>query len=170
MWRFMRKRIAQTVTVLTVLAGLMTAPIQAADPGEALPNFTYEVDGLERSSADVSGEVLYIDFWASWCLPCRQSFPWMAEMHQRYAAQGLVILSINLDQEKALAEAFLREFPVSFLVSYDTNADIAELLKVVGMPTALLVGRDGIVRQRHIGFRDDSKAAYEREIQAALAE
>ena len=101
--RIVFRRLLCTVLVI-VSCGTVAL---AAKPGDALPAFSYDVEGVQMSVTDLQGQVVYIDFWASWCLPCRQSFPWMSEMHRRFAGGGLVILSINLDQEPELADVFL---------------------------------------------------------------
>ena len=109
------------------------------------------------------GRVVYLDFWASWCAPCRQSFPWMQSMQQTYGARGLSVLAIDVDHDRADAERFLKEFHPGFEVRFDPDGTWAQQFKVTGMPTSLIIDRRGTVRFTHIGFwpADGAVAAYE---------
>ena len=98
------------------------------------------------------GEVVYLDFWASWCAPCRESLPFMEELHQRYGEHGLRIVAVNVDENKADAKEFLKRHPISYLNLYDPKGKIGKQLKVRRMPTAFLVDRDGTILFRHVGF------------------
>lgn len=118
----------------------------------------------------LQGKVVYLDFWASWCGPCRNSFPWMEAMHRQYADQGLEIIAVNLDQEPELAQKFLSEYQPTFRIEYDTSGSMAEHFGVDTMPTSFLIGRDGKARKKHKGFHADRKAAYESEIRTLLEE
>ncbi len=110
------------------------------------------------------GQVVYLDFWASWCVPCKKSFPWMAQMQEKYRDRGLRIIAVNLDENSADADAFLQKFPVSFTVIRDPEGKLAEKYQVEGMPTALLFDAGGKLVGRHIGFRNGEKTAYEEAI------
>jgi len=119
---------------------------------------------------DLQGKVVLVDFWASWCGPCLQSFPWMNGLHARHADDGLVIVAVNLDQDRALAEAFLKKVPAQFRVEYDAKGQVAKSFGVEAMPTSFLIGRDGTVRARHAGFRDKQREGREQEIVQLLKE
>jgi len=116
------------------------------------------------------GRVIYLDFWASWCAPCRQSFPWMAAMNSAYARQGLTVVAVNLDREQADADRFLHKFHPDFDVQFDPQGKLAERFKVTGMPTSMVIDRRGVVRFTHVGFRAADREAYEAELRALLAE
>ncbi len=116
------------------------------------------------------GKVVLVDFWASWCAPCRRSFPWMNELQQRHAAQGLVVVAVNVDRDRALANAFIREIPVSFRLEYDPAGALAEQFHVQAMPTSFLIDRRGTLRVRHAGFREAQRAERETQIQQLLEE
>jgi thiol-disulfide isomerase/thioredoxin len=120
--------------------------------------------------AGLSGKVVLVDFWASWCGPCLRSFPWMNELQQRHAGEGLVIVAVNLDQDRALADAFLKKLPARFRVEFDPAGQVATRFGVEAMPTSFLVDRRGRVRARHAGFRDAQRAPREHEIQQLLKE
>lgn len=107
------------------------------------------------------GNVVVVDFWASWCVPCRRSFPWLNKMHARYADDGLVIIGINLDASKEDAAAFLADFPAEFRIYYDTDAVYAKEFDVQAMPSTFVLGRDGEITARHLGFKVKRQQEYE---------
>jgi thiol-disulfide isomerase/thioredoxin len=119
---------------------------------------------------DFRGRVVYLDFWASWCAPCRQSFPWMQTMTNAYQQEGLSVVAVNVDQNHDDAARFLAQYHPSFDVRYDPNGEFAEHYRVQGMPTSLIIDRHGVVRFTHIGFRPVDKAAYEKQLREILAE
>jgi cytochrome c biogenesis protein CcmG/thiol:disulfide interchange protein DsbE len=125
-------------------------------------------DGDAIDLSAYKGKVVYVDFWASWCVPCRQSFPWMNRMHQQFAAEGLVVLAVNMDQVRADADAFLKQYPAGFTVRFDPQGRLATTFKVRGMPTSVLIGRDGSTLLVHEGFRSKDPATLEQSIRSAL--
>jgi thiol-disulfide isomerase/thioredoxin len=114
------------------------------------------------------GKVIYLDFWASWCVPCRKSFPWMNAMQSQYKSQGFVVLSINLDANRALATKFLQETPATFEVIYDEKGLLAKKFQLKGMPSSYLFNRDGELISSHSGFNQKKKHLFEQEIKQAL--
>src|SRR6202050_2182616 len=116
------------------------------------------------------GRVVYLDFWASWCGACRQSFPWLPMMKSSYQDQGLTVVAVNLDTNRAEAEKFLTQFHPTFEVRFDPQGDLAELYKVHGMPSSVLIDRHGVVRFSHVGFRPVDGPAYEAQVRELLAE
>lgn len=115
------------------------------------------------------GKVVYVDFWASWCTPCRQSFPFMNALQKKYGTGGLRIIAINLDQKDEDAQIFLGKNPAQFLVAYDPQGNVAKQYKVLGMPSSFLIGRDGKLLFTHRGFKLADQAMLEAKIQQALA-
>ena len=115
-------------------------------------------------------KAVYIDFWASWCGPCRQSFPWLNKMHAQYSEKGLKIIAVNLDADREDADQFLLEIPANFEVVYDPDGKLAEKYNIQGMPSAVLISRTGEVISQHIGFNQDRAKHYEKAIQQLLEE
>lgn len=125
----------------------------------------------ELSDLDaLRGRVVYLDFWASWCVPCRQSFPWMQTIEATYEARGLSILAVNLDHDRADADSFLKQFHPAFPVRFDPEGRWAEQFKVRGMPTSVIIDRHGVVRFTHIGFRPEDASRNALQIEKLLAE
>lgn len=112
---------------------------------------------LSGASADslqaLKGEVLYVDFWASWCPPCIQSFPFLTGLQQDYGERGLRVVGINLDEKVADAEKFLSDYPAGFTIVADLSKQCAKQFDVIAMPSSYLIDREGIVRYIHRGFR-----------------
>ncbi len=147
-----------------LLLCLFTAQTMAAKA----PDFKLSTDKGKIELKKLRGKVVYVDFWASWCTPCRKSFPWMNDMHKRYAKKGLKIVAINLDTNKAKAREFLKENRARFTVAYDPKGKSAEAYGVPAMPTSYLLDRKGNIIEKHYGFREKKTAAMETAIQNAL--
>ena len=154
--------VAMLLVPATVLADRkVAAPVPA--PAFHLPARSGVVD-----SDSLRGKVVLVDFWASWCGPCRRSFPWMSALHAKYAARGLQIVAINLDKQRSLADEFLVSYPAAFTVAFDPAGKSAEAFKVAAMPTSILISADGRILGRHIGFEPKQAAEFEKTIEEAL--
>ena len=116
------------------------------------------------------GKVVYVDFWASWCGPCKQSFPWLDGLVREYASQNFVVIGVNVDKDRDRAEQFLNETPAEFSIVYDPKGELATAYKVAGMPSGILIDRSGHVRFQHAGFAEKQKGLYEEQLQTLLAE
>jgi thiol-disulfide isomerase/thioredoxin len=138
-----------------MVAWLSTLPIQAAQSATFDPQ-------------EYAGKVVVLDFWASWCVPCRRSFPWLNTMHEKYDDVGLVIVGVNLDMERDEAERFLTEFPADFRIVYDEEMALARRFEVMAMPSSFVIGRDGEVIAEHLGFKVKKQDEYEAVIRNAL--
>lgn len=115
-----------------------------------------------------SGKVVYLDFWASWCVPCRQSFPWLNAMQAAHQQQGFVVLSINLDSKTSHAKAFLEKYPANFDIIYDNQGLLSKKFAIKGMPSSYLFNREGKIITNHLGFNQQKKQNYQQEIINAL--
>jgi cytochrome c biogenesis protein CcmG, thiol:disulfide interchange protein DsbE len=161
--------------VLTAAFGLLglaaTAPAWALQVGDKAPAFS-----LPGATGDTpvtlqaqAGKVVYLDFWASWCGPCRQSFPWLNDMQKKYGAKGFTVMGINVDKKREDADKFLAATPAQFTLAFDAAGKTPKEWKVMGMPSSFLIGRDGSVQVLHAGFRDEDRAELEAKIEKALA-
>jgi thiol-disulfide isomerase/thioredoxin len=127
----------------------------AAGVGSPMPACNVSPIG-ESQSSDLSqykGQVIYVDFWASWCGPCAKSFPFLNEMHKQLKGQGLQIVGVNLDENPDEAKAFLAKYPASFTVVADVSKQCAKDFGVKAMPSSYIIDRKGVVHHVHLGFR-----------------
>lgn len=116
----------------------------------------------------LKGRVVYVDFWASWCAPCRESFPWMNRLQQQLGPEGLVIVAVNVDRIRPDAERFIEAHTPHFRVVFDPEGLLPEKFAVRGMPTSFLIDRDGRVQSRHEGFRLADRDALARKVRALV--
>ncbi|HTL17594.1 MAG TPA: TlpA disulfide reductase family protein [Patescibacteria group bacterium] len=136
--------------------------------GDAFPDLAgFKLEGELPDS--MKGKVVLVDFWASWCEPCKQSFPVMQELHKRYANRGLVIIAVNVDENRPDMEAFLKKNEVSFTIVRDSGQKLVDKAGIATMPSSFLIDREGKVRFTHTGFRgSETKKKYEEEIESLL--
>jgi cytochrome c biogenesis protein CcmG/thiol:disulfide interchange protein DsbE len=163
----MTRPVLQRLLAAALLAPLCAATL-AVERGQPAPDV--RLAGLQGpvALAQARGKVVYLDFWASWCGPCKQSFPWMNEMQKKYGTRGLHVIAVNVDAKRDDAERFLRDNPADFTVGFDPAGDTPRRYAVKGMPTSVLIGPDGTVLQQHGGFREDERAQLEAAIVEAL--
>lgn len=126
-------------------------------------SFSGEFD-IEQELAKHKGKVIYLDYWASWCIPCRKSFPWMNAMQEKYGSDNFTVLSVNLDADKVNATDFLKNYKADFPVLYDPQGISARKLRVKGMPSSYLIDHNGQFKSAHVGFFTDKTEMYEKEI------
>jgi cytochrome c biogenesis protein CcmG, thiol:disulfide interchange protein DsbE len=165
-----------THTPLVFAAALLVLPATAPDraatrlaPGDAVPSVEWSSqDGTRLSLSSLKGNVVLVDFWASWCGPCAASFPALEELFQAYRGRGFEVLAVNLDEKRAEATRFLSDKPHAMTVVFDAKGTSAKAFGVEAMPTSYLVGRDGRVRFVHTGFTPATAASYRREIEQLL--
>jgi thiol-disulfide isomerase/thioredoxin len=134
------------------------APAGAADRNDPLDLARYK------------GKVVYLDFWASWCGPCKLSFPYMERMTAAYSRSAFVVIAVNVDHSRARADAFLNQVGADIPVVYDPKGTIAAKFHVTEMPTSILIGRDGRVHYVHQGFFEDKTPQYESHIEELISE
>jgi thiol-disulfide isomerase/thioredoxin len=161
---------------MTRLAPWLTAAMLAAASARALavqpenvaPPVVLPSDGGDFHLDAYRGKVVYLDFWASWCGPCKQSFPWMNEMQAKYADKGLVVVAVNVDAMREDAVKFLKAVPARFKIAYDPKGQVAQQYAIKGMPSSFLIGRDGKVRSTHTGFNAHAHEQLERALDEAI--
>ncbi len=120
--------------------------------------------------AQYRGKVVYLDFWASWCGPCKQAFPFMAQLSRRYRRADVVVITVNQDRQRAAGEAFLRQVQSTLPVVWDGAGSVAKTWAINELPATLVFDRKGKLRYRHQGFGAGDIAAYEAQIAALVKE
>jgi thiol-disulfide isomerase/thioredoxin len=149
------------------LATAAWADLRPGDPFPALADARLAGGPLPA----LNGKVVLVDFWASWCAPCKASFPAYAKLQAEYEARGLVIVAVSVDESPAAFSAFVERLRPPFAAVRDQDQQLVRLVRVPTMPTCYLLGRDGRVRCVHRGFHgDDTERELRREIGALLAE
>lgn len=158
----------RTLALCSIYVALLSnAHAQAAAPEFSLPSLTEPSTTI--SLQQLHGKLVYLDFWASWCAPCKRSFPWMNQLQKTYGPQGLQIITINLDTKRDDALSFLQSTPGEFLIAYDAAGTSAQAYAIKGMPSSFLIDRHGNVLHRHAGYNAKIALAVEAEIKAALS-
>lgn len=130
--------------------------------------FVAPTDDGVFDSKQHKGDVIYLDFWASWCGPCRESFPWMNEMQTKYADKGLQIIGVSLDHDKDLARRFAEEFKAEFTIGFDVDGSIADQFGVRGLPSSVVIDREGRLLESHTGFNETQAKEFEAALVKAL--
>jgi peroxiredoxin len=139
--------------------------------GEKSPDFTLKSrDGGNMKLSEQRGNIVLVNFWASWCGPCREELPAFEELYQEYQDMGVEILAVNVDDEAEKANVLLQDIEVSFPVLFDTSGEVSKLYDVNAMPTTVLVDRDGNVRLLHPGYRKGDEKKYEKAIKMLMRE
>ena len=160
----------QVAAVLAALAACAW-PAAASDGAVPAPAFTLASRaGGEVSLADLKGQVVMINFWASWCGPCRQEFPALDAIYAKYKPMGFTLVAINVESEKADAEKFLATTPASFPILFDPDNTVSGSYGVSAMPTTVLVDRQGRLRWQHRAYKPGDEAKYIEQIRAMLRE
>ncbi|MCB1701724.1 MAG: TlpA family protein disulfide reductase [Halioglobus sp.] len=161
---------------LLLLLSLLALPVAAGSvqPGQSAPPLSLPLlsagSPAELSLASLQGKVVYLDFWASWCGPCRLSFPQLEQLRQELGPRGFEVLAVNVDEFEAHAMRFLAEVPVSYPVVYDGAATAPATYGILGMPTGYLIDRSGTVRLVHQGYRKSDGEALRTAIIELLGE
>jgi thiol-disulfide isomerase/thioredoxin len=156
--------------ILTLLLSLSLAGAAFAGlpkEGDAFPDLSRF--GLEGSLPELKGKIVLVDFFASWCEPCKESFPAMEELKQKYGGKDLVIIAVNVDKKKEDMDEFVKNHPVTFTILRDASNKLVNEVKIPTMPSSFLLDRDGRVHSFHRGFKGaESKKKYAAEIESLL--
>lgn len=156
--------------VLALLTGTVLG-LKAAGPAAALPDLSFSDEtGRTLHLADFKGQVVLLDFWASWCVPCRVSFPAVDALHKELGTHGFTAMAINVDEQRKNADSFLEVRPHTMPVVFDPKGRAAEAFALQAMPSALILDRTGRVRFRHMGYTERTIAQYRAEILQLLKE
>jgi peroxiredoxin len=155
---------AGVLGTLCMLAGATTEKAAA-------PDFTLKsASGENIRLSELRGQVVMINFWASWCGPCRQEMPLLDELHARYSPMGFTMLGVNVEEDASKARALLDDLPVDFPILFDSNNEVSRVYDVVAMPSTVLVDRDGNIRYVHRGYKPGDESKYQDMIRAVIVE
>lgn len=171
------RRLAQLLTAALLVAscggGDDAAPRAAVAVGAPVPAYAAEkADGTPIALADLKGEVVLLNIWATWCKPCRQEIPALETLHQRHRAAGLVVagVSIDVDDDRAKVAEFAAALGASYAIWYDDEDRVSTTFLAIGVPASYLIGRDGTLRWRHVGPVTADDGPLNAALTAALAE
>jgi len=157
--------------IFFLAASLVTAPLSASEISGVAPDFTLKSKGGSNIRlADLKGKVVLINFWASWCGPCRQEMPALDQLYTRYQRGGFTVLGVNVETDSRAADNLLKKIPVSFPILYDSTSSVSELYQVQAMPTSLLIDRDGKLRHLYHGYKPGYEEKYRTDIKALIRE
>jgi len=158
--------------LLLLLLTLAWSTSPWAAGGKAMaPDFTLKsLSGENLKLSELRGEVVMINFWASWCGPCRQEMPLLDQLYKRYKPMGFTILGVNVEEDSQAAKKLLKDLPVSFPILFDNRNQVSRLYKVSAMPSTFLVDRDGKLRFMHKGYQSGYEDEYQRQVRALIRE
>jgi peroxiredoxin len=156
----------------SVLALAVAAvPVGAVTLQDTAPDFTLKsLEGTNLRLEEYRGQVVLINFWASWCGPCRQEMPLLDRLHQRYADTGFAVLGVNVEGEAGPAQALIDKVPVTFPVLIDEDQLGSELYRLEAMPSTVVLDRDGVVRYIHRGYKPGDEAKSVEVVKALIRE
>jgi peroxiredoxin len=162
-------RAFSVLVMTTLVASLAWAAQTLSGPA---PGFSLQSrDGQQVSLASLKGKVVMVNFWATWCVPCRQEMPHLQALYDRYNSLGFELLAVNVEKNNAEgARKWLEETPVTFPVLFDPNNEVTKLYKVQTMPSTVLVARDGTMRFIHHGYKPGYESDYQTQVRALLRE
>ena len=167
----MKKIAVVTAILLASIAPLLTPLAGAVTDAGPAANFTLKsADGNNIRLSEFVGQVVLINFWASWCGPCRQEMPHLDAIHQKYQSLGFTVFGVNVQQDRKMADKVLRDIPVSFPILFDTDNRVSQLYDVDAMPATVLVDRNGEIRYMHRGYKPGYELEYEKQVRALIRE
>jgi cytochrome c biogenesis protein CcmG/thiol:disulfide interchange protein DsbE len=166
----MKFTIACVAAILAAAVVAAASPALAVEAGERAPAFSLPSAKGDAVALDkLRGKVVYVDFWASWCGPCRRSFPWMNDMQQKYGSRGFVVVGVNVDKKRTDADKFLVQNPAAFIIVFDETGTTPSAYGVKGMPSSYLVDANGNIAYVERGFLDEHRAELEQRVSALVA-
>ncbi|MBI3368671.1 MAG: TlpA family protein disulfide reductase [Burkholderiales bacterium] len=165
------KHILSFIALLAVHVVNPTAAQAVVQTNAAAPDFTLRaLDGPNLHLAEQRGRVVLVNFWASWCGPCRQEMPQLNKLHDKYRSAGLVMLGVNIDDDPRSAAELARRYDIRFPVLLDTDKAVVKRYDLGAMPATVLIDRDGRVRQLHRGYREGLELTYDQQIRELIKE
>jgi thiol-disulfide isomerase/thioredoxin len=140
-----------------LIVSILSLSLASADESPVVSDFDLPSKTGNVKLSDFKGKVIYLDFWASWCGPCKQSFPWMNAMQEKFKADGLVIVAVNLDTNIDDANKFLSANATNFTIAFDHKGVTPRIFSVKGMPSSFIINREGKIVFQHVGFNENEK-------------
>jgi peroxiredoxin len=145
----------------TLLLALLAGTATATGPAPAAPDFRLPArDGGEIHLSELKGQVVMINFWATWCGPCRQEMPLLQQIHAKYEPLGFTMLGVNVEPDSAAAQNWLKGMAVSFPIVFDRKSEVSSSFGVEAMPSSILIDREGRIRHVHRGYKPGDEAVY----------
>ena len=145
--------------------------VTAAEINGKAPNFTLKSQtGKNLKLSEFRGQVVMINFWASWCAPCRQEMPLLEALYKKYKPLGFTILGVNVEQDTSKAKSLLKGIRVSFPVLFDNTNEVSKLYRVAAMPTTVIIDRDGNMRYLHQGYKPGYEKDYQEQVRTLARE
>jgi len=168
---FVMKRLILKIAILAATISL-SCSVQALELNSAAPEFSLPKLASTQSGSlsEYRGKVVYLDFWASWCAPCRTSFSLLEKFYQAKKGEGFTIVAINMDEDIEAAQRFLQLYPASFDILRDADAKWADTYAIETMPTSFIIDKKGVIRHIHNGFAKNDMADIEKIVTDLLAE
>ena len=166
-------KITHRLLALTVLtaAATMTSAAATLQAGAPAPAFQLNSSaGTPTALADFKGQIVLLNFWASWCGPCRQEMPILEQLNRQYHNKGVTLLGVNVEPDSAAAVAWLKATPVSFPILFDVDSKVSKLYEVEGMPNTVIIDRKGLVRYIHRGYSAGAENDYLNQIRTLIRE
>lgn len=157
--------------LLAICLTLLAAAALAAPSGEPAPAFSLPArGGGEISLEEWKGQVVLVNFWATWCGPCRKEMPLLEQIYQRYKGLGFTLLAVNVEDDGESAERWLKQTPVSFPVLFDRDNAVSKLYEVPAMPSTVIIDRQGRLRHVHHGYTPGTENLYQEQVRSLLRE
>ena len=158
-------------TALFLVGALGLSAVSAGDLSGPAPGFSLSArDGSTVDLDALRGQVVMVNFWATWCGPCREEMPHLEALYQRYGDLGFTLLGVNVEEDSSGADEYLAETPVSFPILFDPGNEVSELYDVIAMPSTVLIDRGGNMRFIHHGYKPGYEGEYQSQIRALLRE
>jgi thiol-disulfide isomerase/thioredoxin len=166
------KKLTTTILAVAVLtlprAGLAGTAARSSSPA---PDFTIDARGGKKLSlSQFKGQVVMLNFWATWCGPCRQEMPLLDAMYKKYRPMGFTLVGVNVEPDSKEAQSFLQQVPVTFPIAFDTESKVTKMYKVQGMPSTIIIDRKGNARVVHKGYRPGDENKYLDHIRTLIRE
>ncbi len=157
--------------ILPIVLFLLVPVVYADNIKGPAPDFTLKSrSGENIKLSELRGEVVMINFWASWCAPCRQEMPLLEVLYKKYSDLGFTLLAVNVEEDSSKADDLLRDIPVTFPVLYDNTNKVTKLYKVVAMPSTIIIDRDGKMRYLHRGYLPGYEEEYKKQVSELIRE